>query len=244
MDVLHGQVQPALFCSAIVADTKSFRSRGHMSTALRVRRLCCSLTARKNLPNLLQHGSATSGLDSSRHLCSAAASNTVTCDVAVIGAGIVGLATARELLLRHPRCKVAVLDKEPVVGFHQTGHNSGVMHAGIYYKPDSLKAKLCVQGLELAYKYCDERGIPYEKCGKLIVAVNEGELPGLEELFRRGVANGVKDLVFMEPSEFKQIEPHLNGIRAIHSPHTGIVDWGLFARCSSLAAPRLACSGN
>ncbi|KAJ1480498.1 FAD dependent oxidoreductase-domain-containing protein [Baffinella frigidus] len=152
-------------------------------------------------------------------------------DVAVIGAGIVGLATARELLLRYPGKKVAVLDKEPVVGFHQTGHNSGVMHAGIYYAPGSLKAKLCVEGLQLAYAYCDARGIPYEKCGKLIVAVTEDELPGLEQLYKRGVANGVKDLCFMSPAEFKKVEPHCNGIRAIHSPHTGIVDWGLFARC-------------
>ena len=114
-----------------------------------------------------------------------------TCDVAVVGAGILGLAAARELATRHPGLKVAVLEKEPEVGAHQTGHNSGVVHAGIYYAPGSLKARLCTAGARELYDYCERRGIAHERCGKVIVATTDAELPALDELERRGRANGV-----------------------------------------------------
>src|ERR1043165_4065223 len=110
-------------------------------------------------------------------------------DVVVVGAGIVGLASARELLRRRPGLRLALLDKEPRVGAHQTGHNSGVIHSGIYYAPGSLKARLCVAGARELYEFCDEHGVPYERCGKLIVALDASELPGLDELERRGQAN-------------------------------------------------------
>src|SRR4051795_4777512 len=108
-----------------------------------------------------------------------------TCDVAIVGAGILGLATARELLERNPRSSVAVLEKESDVAMHQTGHSSGVVHAGIYYAPGSLKARLCTEGARDLYEYCERRGIPHERCGKVIVATTEAELPALDELERR-----------------------------------------------------------
>lgn len=137
------------------------------------------------------------------------------------------MASARELLLRHPGLKVAVIEKESRLAFHQSGHNSGVIHAGIYYKPGSLKAKLCVQGMQLAYDYLNLKGIPYKKCGKLIVAVDKSEIPSLEELHKRGIANGVTDLKMIGGDEIHQYEPHCNGVQALWSPHTGIVDWAL-----------------
>ncbi|KJE91496.1 L-2-hydroxyglutarate dehydrogenase [Capsaspora owczarzaki ATCC 30864] len=146
-------------------------------------------------------------------------------DVGVIGGGIVGMATARELSLRLPQLRIAVFEKESGLGAHQTGHNSGVIHAGIYYKPGSLKAKLCVEGLRLTYDYCDKKNIPYKKCGKLIVARSEEEIPGLKALFDRGQQNNVPDLRMIGVDEMKRIEPHCVGVQAIHSPVTGIVDW-------------------
>src|SRR2546429_6060490 len=116
------------------------------------------------------------------------------CDLAVVGAGILGLATARELGKRHPALKIAVLEREAEPGMHQTGHNSGVIHAGIYYAPGSLKARLCVEGARLLYEYCERNGIPAERCGKLIVATEPSELPRLDELERRGRANQVPGL--------------------------------------------------
>src|SRR5262245_20508034 len=110
-------------------------------------------------------------------------------DVAVVGAGIVGLAVARELMSRHPHGSVAVLEREAGPAAHQTGHNSGVVHGGIYYQPGSLKARLCVEGARLMYQYCEENGIRHERCGKLIVAVSKSEVAGLDELERRGIAN-------------------------------------------------------
>src|SRR5689334_8880302 len=115
-------------------------------------------------------------------------------DIAIIGGGIVGLATARELLLRRPGLKLAVLEKEVTLGQHQTGHNSGVIHSGIYYAPGSLKAKNCVAGAEALKHYCDEKGIRYELCGKVIVARDESELGRLEDLHQRGLKNGVQGL--------------------------------------------------
>ncbi|XP_065883217.1 L-2-hydroxyglutarate dehydrogenase, mitochondrial-like [Dysidea avara] len=146
-------------------------------------------------------------------------------DVAVVGGGIVGLATARELLTRRPSLKVIVLEKESEIAKHQTGHNSGVIHSGIYYVPGSLKAQLCVKGAAMTYDYCTRRNIPHRKCGKLIVAVTQAEVPRLLKLYERGVANGVKDLTLMDSEEMKRIEPHCRGYRALHSPNTGIVNW-------------------
>ncbi|CAK1540574.1 unnamed protein product [Leptosia nina] len=151
-------------------------------------------------------------------------------DIAVIGGGIVGSASARELALRHPTLKIALLEKENCFAFHQSGNNSGVIHAGIYYKPGSLKAKLCVEGLNLSYKYLDKKGIKYSKCGKLIVATNRAEVPRLLDLYDRGLQNGVKDIQLLDAKEIKEAEPNVNGIQAVWSPHTGIVDWGEVTR--------------
>ncbi len=151
-------------------------------------------------------------------------------DLVVVGAGIVGLATARELLIRYPRLRLVVLEKEPRIGEHQTGHNSGVIHSGLYYAPGSLKARLCTQGRDLLYAYCDEHGIPYRRVGKVVVALDESELPRLEELYRRGTANGVPGLELIGPERLRELEPHAAGIRAILSPITGIVDFGQVAQ--------------
>ncbi|CAH1646604.1 unnamed protein product [Spodoptera littoralis] len=146
-------------------------------------------------------------------------------DIVVIGGGIVGAASARELSLRHPSLNIALVEKENRFAYHQSGNNSGVIHAGIYYKPGSLKAKLCVQGMELAYKYCDEKNIKYLKCGKLIVATERHEIPILLDLYDRGIQNGVKDLQLLEGNEIREIEPLCKGLQAIWSPNTGVVSW-------------------
>jgi L-2-hydroxyglutarate oxidase len=151
-------------------------------------------------------------------------------DVIVVGAGILGLATARELLQREPDARVLVLEREPDIAQHQTGHNSGVIHAGIYYKPGSLKAKLCAEGRDAMYRFCDEHGVPYEKCGKLIIALDSSELPALDELERRGVENGVPGLRRLSAAEIPEIEPHAVGVAALHSPETGIIDFAAVAR--------------
>jgi L-2-hydroxyglutarate oxidase len=150
-------------------------------------------------------------------------------DIAVVGGGIVGLAAARELLRRRPWARLAILEKEPALGRHQTGHNSGVIHSGIYYAPGSLKAKTCVAGGAALTRYCDERDIPYERCGKVIVARNAAELDRLEELHRRGVANGVPGLEMIGPERLRELEPHCVGARALWSPNTGIVDFSQVA---------------
>ncbi len=151
-------------------------------------------------------------------------------DVVVIGAGIVGMAVSRELLSRYPRLRLAVLDKEPSVGQHQTGHNSAVLHSGIYYAPGSLKAKLCVEGQRELYAYCAQKGIPTDRCGKVIVASNETELPRLENLLQRGQANGVEGLEMIGPERLREIEPHCVGVKALFSPNTGIVDFSRVVR--------------
>lgn len=151
-------------------------------------------------------------------------------DVAVIGAGIVGLAAARELQRRRPRLRVAVLEREAEVGLHQTGRNSGVLHAGIYYLPGSLKARLCVEGARRMEAFCAEHDVAHERCGKLIVALHAGELAGLDELERRGRANGVPGLRRIGAGELRELEPHAAGIAALHSPHTGILDFAAVAR--------------
>ena len=151
-------------------------------------------------------------------------------DVVVIGAGILGLAVSRELLIRYPHLRLAVLDKEPSVGQHQTGHNSGVLHSGIYYAPGSLKARLCVQGQRELYAYCEQKSIPTERCGKVIVASTEDEVPRLEGLLQRGLANGVQGLEMIGPELLHDIEPHCVGVKALWSPNTGIVDYSAVTR--------------
>lgn len=150
-------------------------------------------------------------------------------DIAIVGAGIVGLATARELLTRRPGLRVGVLDKEPAIAQHQTGHNSGVIHAGVYYAPGSLKARACVAGKAKLIRFCEEHRIPYELCGKVIVATEESELPRLHELYKRGQANGVPGLELIGPRRLRELEPHVEGIQALYSPTTGIVDFGRVA---------------
>jgi (S)-2-hydroxyglutarate dehydrogenase len=151
-------------------------------------------------------------------------------DIAVVGAGIVGLAVARELARRDAQRRIVVLEREQQVAVHQTGHNSGVAHAGIYYPAGSLKARLCVEGrLELA-GYCEARGLAYERCGKLIVALDRGELPALDELERRGAANGVGGLRRVDAAGLRALEPHATGIAALHSAETAIVDFAAVAR--------------
>jgi 2-hydroxyglutarate dehydrogenase len=146
-------------------------------------------------------------------------------DIVVVGAGILGLAVARELLAREPGRTVSVLEREDVAGFHQTGHNSGVLHAGIYYAPGSLKARLCTEGAPELLAYCEERGIPARRDGKLIVAIAPDERPRLDELERRGRANGVPGLRRLRPEEIAEVEPHVRGVDALHSPATAVVDF-------------------
>lgn len=153
-----------------------------------------------------------------------------TCDLCVVGGGIVGLATARELLSRRPGASLVVLERERDVALAQTARNSGVVHAGVYYAPGSLKARLCVEGARELYAWCDERGIPAERGGKLIVALDESELPALSELERRGRANGVPGLRRLDATGLRELEPHAAGIAALHSPQTGSVDFARVAR--------------
>lgn len=152
-----------------------------------------------------------------------------TYDIAVVGAGIVGLATARELILRHPSLSFVLLEKERELSLHQSGHNSGVIHSGIYYTPGSLKARLCVRGATLAYEYCEKKGLPYKRCGKLIVAVEQEEIPRLKALYERGMKNNVRDLTIVDGKGIREKEPYCRGIMALDSPYTGIVDWRMVA---------------
>jgi len=151
----------------------------------------------------------------------------VSHDVAVVGGGIVGLATARTLALRGRR--VLVLEREPRIGAHQTSHNSGVIHQGVYYAPGSLKARLCREGADALYDYCAGNGIPAEACGKVVVAVRDADLPRLDELERRARANGVQGLERLGPDEIGAVEPAARGLSALHSPNTGMVDFGAVA---------------
>ncbi|XP_039598221.1 L-2-hydroxyglutarate dehydrogenase, mitochondrial isoform X1 [Polypterus senegalus] len=150
-------------------------------------------------------------------------------DVAIIGGGIVGLASARELSLRHSNLSFIILEKENELALHQSGHNSGVIHSGIYYTPGSLKARLCVRGADLSYKYFDKKGIPYKRCGKLIVAVEQEEIPRLKALYEKGIKNNVRDLRLIDSKEIREREPYCRGLMALDSPYTGIVDWRLAA---------------
>jgi L-2-hydroxyglutarate oxidase len=148
-----------------------------------------------------------------------------TPDIAVIGGGIVGLATTLALTEAYPRARLVVLDKEPRIASHQTGHNSGVIHSGAYYKPGSLKARLCVEGARLMKRFCDEHGIHWEACGKLIVATDESELPRLQAIQERGTANGLSGLKRLSGAEVTQYEPHCRAVSALLVPETGIVDY-------------------
>lgn len=151
-------------------------------------------------------------------------------DLAIIGGGIVGLAAGMELLTRYPSLRLVILEKEHELAQHQTGHNSGVIHSGIYYAPGSLKARACVEGKAKLIEFCDEHGIPYEQCGKVIVATHEEELPRLEHLYECGLANGVPNLELIGPERLREIEPHATGIKALYSPTTGTVDFAQVAR--------------
>lgn len=145
-------------------------------------------------------------------------------DVTIIGGGIVGLATAMALAKARPLA-LLVLEAEDHLAAHQTGHNSGVIHSGLYYRPGSLKARNCVAGREALYRFCEEHDIPHERCGKVVVATCENELPALDELERRGRANGLQGLRRLAPEEIREIEPHVTGIAGLHVPETGIVDF-------------------
>lgn len=144
--------------------------------------------------------------------------------VAIVGGGIVGLATAWQLGQRYPRLRILLIEKEPDVGAHQTGHNSGVLHSGIYYKPGSLKALNCRTGKQAMQRFCAEHGVPYDICGKVIVAVDESELPALTRIYERGQQNGVA-CSLIEPAQLRELEPHTRGVRAIHVPEAGIVNY-------------------
>jgi (S)-2-hydroxyglutarate dehydrogenase len=144
---------------------------------------------------------------------------------AIIGGGIVGLATAYRLRRRQPEAAITVLEKEDTVGRHQTGHNSGVLHCGLYYKPGSVKARLAVNGIRQMVAFCQENGIAHEVCGKLVVAADEAELPRLRDLHERGRQNGLEGLRLLCPEEMREIEPHAGGVAALRVPQEGIVDY-------------------
>jgi (S)-2-hydroxyglutarate dehydrogenase len=164
----------------------------------------------------------------------------VTYDIAIIGGGIVGLATARAILDRAPRARLVLLEKEADIAQHQTGHNSGVIHSGIYYKPGSYKARLCVEGARLMKAYCDKNGIAVDTCGKVIVATSQEELPRLKTLYERGVANGVPGVSMIDAGRLKEIEPQASALAGIHSPQTAIVD---YRRVAETLARDLVASG-
>lgn len=156
-------------------------------------------------------------------------------DVIIAGAGIVGLAAALKILESKPGTRVTVLEKESGVAKHQTGNNSGVIHSGIYYKPGSLKAQNCIYGYNLLLEFCIKNEVKFDICGKVIVAINDDELPMLKSIFDRGIANGLTNIRLIDKDELSELEPHANGIKAIHVPYTGIIDYkevaGKYAEC-------------
>jgi L-2-hydroxyglutarate oxidase LhgO len=160
--------------------------------------------------------------------------------IVVVGAGIVGLAVAQELVARRPGIAVTVIEKEATVAAHQTGHNSGVIHAGIYYQPGTLKAALCRRGGQLLRQFADEHAIRYERVGKLIVAADESQLPGLDELERRARGNGVSDVVRLDAAGMAAVEPYVGGVAALHSPSTCVIDYSELARAVSGGLARSA----
>jgi L-2-hydroxyglutarate oxidase LhgO len=159
-------------------------------------------------------------------------------DVAIVGGGIVGLGTALALSEMAPGCSIGIIEKESELAAHQTGHNSGVIHAGIYYKPGSAKAKLCVEGVNLLHEFCDRHGVARDICGKLIVAVSNEELPRLQELYERGTANGVPGLELIGPERAREIEPHARVARALYSSRTGIIDFSEVVRAMAAELER------
>ena len=165
----------------------------------------------------------------------------LTYDIAIIGGGIVGLATANALLSMNPRRRLILLEAESRLGSHQTGHNSGVIHSGLYYKPGSLKARLCAEGREAMYRFCADHGIAHERCGKIVVATSSEELPRLEELHRRGTANGLEGVRWLGPEEIREYEPHAGGIKGLYVPQTGIVDYKAVARTYGQMALERGC---
>lgn len=150
-------------------------------------------------------------------------------DVIIVGGGIVGLATAFQLLTKNPKLKLLLIEKETEVAKHQTGNNSGVIHSGLYYKPGSLKARNCIHGYNLLIDFCRQHHIPFELCGKIVVATDEKELPLLKNLFERGQQNGLTDLKMLRPEELKEYEPHVTGLSGFFVPQTGIVDYKVVA---------------
>ncbi|HUO17540.1 MAG TPA: L-2-hydroxyglutarate oxidase [Verrucomicrobiae bacterium] len=148
-------------------------------------------------------------------------------DVIIIGGGVVGLGVALEIVRRLPRLRLLLIEKESRVGQHQSGHNSGVIHSGVYYKPGSLKARLCVSGAAAMVEFCREHDVPHKVCGKVIVATQERELPRLADLCKRGEANGLKELRLIGPEELREIEPHARGLQALVVPCTGVTDYSL-----------------
>ena len=145
--------------------------------------------------------------------------------IAIIGGGIVGLATAYRLGERDPGAEITVFEKEAGVGQHQTGHNSGVLHCGLYYKPGSIRARLAVTGIRQMVEFCQANGVAHEVCGKLVVAADESEVPRLRGLQERGAANGLEGLRWLEPEQMREIEPHVGGVAGLHVPQEGIVDY-------------------
>ncbi len=154
--------------------------------------------------------------------------------VIIIGGGIIGLAVAYKLRLSHPTSEVTVLEKEPRVGQHQSGHNSGVLHAGLYYAPGSFKARLAVSGIRQMTAFCEAHRVPHEICGKLVVAADASEIPRLRELLRRGEANGLSGLRWLSAPEMREVEPHVGGVAAVHAPEEGIADYPKV--CETLAS--------
>ena len=146
-------------------------------------------------------------------------------DIAIIGGGIVGLATAYALSKKQTGKSLLLIEAEPTFAAHQTGHNSGVIHSGLYYKPGSSKAKNCAEGREAMYRFCSEYGIAHDNCGKIVVATKQEELPALENLLRRGKENGLTGIRQIEGEELKEYEPHVVGVAGLHVPQTGIVDY-------------------
>src|SRR5690606_31749040 len=146
-------------------------------------------------------------------------------DVIVVGAGLVGLSTGYQLLLNNPEYKIAILEKEAGVAVHQSGNNSGVIHSGVYYRSGSLKAKNCIDGYHALIDFAQKYDVDYEICGKIIVATSEKEVVLLDEIYRKGNANGLGDLKYLSREEFREIEPHCEGVKAIHVPQTGIIDY-------------------
>jgi len=162
-------------------------------------------------------------------------------DTIIVGAGIIGLAVAREILARRPSSRMLVVEREGATGAHQTGHNSGVIHAGVYYPPGSLKAQLCVAGAASMYAYCERYGLDVQRIGKLIIAAKPQEISALDELERRAHANGVPGIRRLDAHGLRDVEPHAVGVAALHSPHTGIVDFG--AVCAQMASDVRAAGG-